>query len=202
MKLRQLRGGGSKQLSRATLRNPGPRGRGVRGPDCFWRKSLDTYLRVLKPDCGPPGPIGNILATGSFSSQGGSPHFSGVLVGPPPPFASAIKCHQKSTSNSAGSSVGSLAPPPPGHPAAGRCGRVVPVLPLLLCTLPARARPSVGGQSTPPAPRQLPWSPPPPGPRTHCPFNRFFVLETAVFHFEPYGSKTRLGVCSAGGAQC
>jgi hypothetical protein len=30
---------------------------------------------------------------------------------PPPPFASAIKCHQKSTSNSAGSSVGSLAPP-------------------------------------------------------------------------------------------
>jgi hypothetical protein len=26
------------------------------------RKSLDTYLRVLKPDCGPPGPIGNILA--------------------------------------------------------------------------------------------------------------------------------------------
>jgi hypothetical protein len=35
-------------------------GRGVRGPDFFWRKSLDTYLEVLKPDCGPPGPIGNI----------------------------------------------------------------------------------------------------------------------------------------------
>jgi len=29
----------------------------------------------------------------------------------PPAFASAIKCHQKSTSSSAGSSVGSLAPP-------------------------------------------------------------------------------------------
>jgi hypothetical protein len=29
----------------------------------------------------------------------------------PPTFASAIRCHQKSTSNSAGSSVGSLAPP-------------------------------------------------------------------------------------------
>jgi hypothetical protein len=29
----------------------------------------------------------------------------------PSPFASAIKCHQKSTCNSAGSSVGSLAPP-------------------------------------------------------------------------------------------
>ena len=49
---------------------------------------------------------------------------------------------------------------PPGHPTAGRCGRVVPVLPLLLCTRPARARPSVGGQSPTPAPRQLPWSPP------------------------------------------
>ena len=36
----------------------------------------------------------------------------------------------------------------------------MPVLPLLLCTRPARARPSVGGQSPTPAPRQLPWSPP------------------------------------------
>jgi hypothetical protein len=52
--------------------------------------------------------------------------------------------------------------PPPGHPAAGRCVRVVPVLPLLLCTRPARARPSIGGQSPTHAPRQrqLPWSPP------------------------------------------
>jgi hypothetical protein len=39
----------------------------------------------------------------------------------PPAFASAIKCHQKSTSNSAGSSVGSLAPPrATPDPAAGR----------------------------------------------------------------------------------
>jgi hypothetical protein len=74
---------------------------------------------------------------------------AGVLVGPPHPFASAIKCHQKSTSNSAGSSVGSLAHTP-GHPTAGWCGRVVSVLPLLLCTRPARARLSVGGQSPPP----------------------------------------------------
>jgi hypothetical protein len=36
----------------------------------------------------------------------------------------------------------------------------VPVLPLLLCTRPARPRPSIGGQSPTPAPRQLPWSPP------------------------------------------
>jgi hypothetical protein len=33
------------------------------------------------------------------------------LEPPTPTFASAIKCHQKSTSNSAGSPVGSLAPP-------------------------------------------------------------------------------------------
>ena len=40
-----------------------PGGRGVRGPDFFLRKSLRTYLRILKPDCRPPGSIGNILAT-------------------------------------------------------------------------------------------------------------------------------------------
>ena len=40
-----------------------PGGRGVRGPDFFLRKSLRTYLRILKPDCRPPGPIGTILAT-------------------------------------------------------------------------------------------------------------------------------------------
>jgi hypothetical protein len=40
-----------------------PGGRGVRGPGFFLRKSLRTYLRVLKPDCRPPGPIGIILAT-------------------------------------------------------------------------------------------------------------------------------------------
>jgi hypothetical protein len=50
------------------------------------------------------------------------------------------RCHQKNTGNSAGSPVGSLAPPP-GHPTAGRCGRVVPVPPLLLCSfVPALLR--------------------------------------------------------------
>jgi hypothetical protein len=44
-------------------------------------------------------------------------------------------------------------PIPSGHPAAGWCGRIVSVLPLLLCTRPARSRPSVGVQSPPPAPR-------------------------------------------------
>jgi hypothetical protein len=37
----------------------------------------------------------------------------------PFPFASAIKCHQKSTRNSAGSSVGSLAPPARATPRLG-----------------------------------------------------------------------------------
>jgi hypothetical protein len=83
------------------------------------------------------------------SSRGSLPNFLGCSLGPSP-FASAIKCHQKSTAHATRLgrplSVGSLAPSP-GHPAAGRCGRVVPVLPLLLCTRPARARPSFGGQS-------------------------------------------------------
>jgi hypothetical protein len=49
-----------------------------------------------------------------------------------------------------------LAPPrATPRPTAGRCVRVVPVLPLLLCTRPARVRPSIGGQSPTPAPRQL-----------------------------------------------
>jgi hypothetical protein len=39
-------------------------------PIFFLRKSLRTYLRALKPDCRPPGPIGTILAT--HSRQQGS----------------------------------------------------------------------------------------------------------------------------------
>ena len=44
------------------------------------------------------------------STRGSLLNFLGCSLDPPT-FASAIKCHQKSTSNSAGSSVGSLAPP-------------------------------------------------------------------------------------------
>jgi hypothetical protein len=106
-----------------------------------------------------------------------TPQFPGVLVArwavPTPHVRNSQvppNVIKSSTSNSAGSwghgsgspSVGvlglSLSTPPPGHPAARRCVRAVPVLPLLLCTRPARARarPSVGGQSPTPAPRQLP----------------------------------------------
>jgi hypothetical protein len=84
--------------------------------------------------------------------------FPGVLVGPP----HVRKCHQMSSKEhiQLGWVVRWVRSTPPGHPAARRCVRVVPVLPLLLCTRSARARPSVGGQSPTPAPRQLPWSPP------------------------------------------
>ena len=90
--------------------------------------------------------------------QGISPQFPGVLVGPP----HVRKCHQMSSKEhiQLGWVVRWVLSSPPGHPAAGRGVRVVPVLPLLLCTRPARARPSIGGQSPTPAPRQLPWSPP------------------------------------------
>ncbi len=90
--------------------------------------------------------------------QEGSSQIPGVLVGTP----HVRKCHQLSSKEhiQLGWVVRWVLSTPPGHPAAGRCVRVVPVLPLLLCTRPARARPSVGGQSPTPAPRQLPWSPP------------------------------------------
>ena len=93
-----------------------------------------------------------------MSIQGVSSQFPGVLVGTP----HVRKCHQMSSKEhiQLGWVVRWVLSTPPGHPAARRRVRVVPVLPLLLCTRPARARPSVGGQSPTPAPRQLPWSPP------------------------------------------
>jgi hypothetical protein len=94
--------------------------------------------------------------------QGASPQFPGVLVGPPHVPNVVRKCHQMSSKEhiQLGWVVRWVLSTPPGHLTAGRCVRVVPVLPLLLCTRPARARPSIGGQSPTPAPRQLPWSPP------------------------------------------
>ena len=94
----------------------------------------------------------------ALAQQGVSSQFPGVLVGTP----RVRKCHQMSSKEhiQLGWVVRWVLSTPPGHPAARRCVRVVPVLPLLLCTRPARARPSVGGQSPTPAPRQLPWSPP------------------------------------------
>jgi hypothetical protein len=51
-----------------------PGGGGESTDPIFLRKPLDTYLRALKPACGPPGPIDNILATarppGSASRAG------------------------------------------------------------------------------------------------------------------------------------
>jgi hypothetical protein len=83
---------------------------------------------------------------GGPSKQGISPQFPGVLVGPP----HVRKCHQMPSkehiqNSQLGWVVRWVPSTPPGHPTAGRCVRVVPVLPLLLCTRPARARPSIGG---------------------------------------------------------
>jgi hypothetical protein len=98
----------------------------------------------------------------SFRLPGGlDPIACGVLVGPPPPpFASAIKNKMSSKEHiQLGWVVRWVLSTPPGHPAAGWCFRFVSVLPLLLCTRPARARPSIGGQSPPPpAPRSALWS--------------------------------------------
>jgi hypothetical protein len=67
----------------------------------------------------------------------------------PFPFASAIKCHQKSTYNSAPAWVVRwILSTPPSHPAAGRCGRVVPVLPLRLL----RLHPPQHAAAQPPSP--------------------------------------------------
>ena len=82
-----------------------PGGRGVRGPDFFLRKSLRTYLRVLKPDCRPPGPIGTILATYTPRQPPSAPlrHMGGAMVARIGPFAvcwlfhvpRTTQCHTK-----------------------------------------------------------------------------------------------------------
>jgi hypothetical protein len=117
--------------------------------------------------------------------QGASPQFPGVLVGPP----HVRKCHQMSSKEhiQLGWVVRWVLSTPPGHPTAGRCVRVVPVLPVLLCTRPARARPSIGGQSPTPAPRQLPWSPP----RGWCSFRLPHSTLCSLAHIRPRGSKSR-----------
>jgi hypothetical protein len=84
--------------------------------------------------------------------QGVSTQFPGVLVGPPP----VRKCHQMPPKEPMQLGwvvrwVLSTPPRPPHGWAVRPCGRVVPVLPLLLCTRPARARPSIGGQTKPPS---------------------------------------------------
>jgi hypothetical protein len=58
-----------------------PGGAGSPRTRFFLRKSLDTYLRVLKPDCGPPGPIGNILATTGGHSPEPTGHHGGKIGG-------------------------------------------------------------------------------------------------------------------------
>jgi hypothetical protein len=98
-------------------------------------------------------------------------NFLGCSLGPFP-FASAIKCHQKSICNSAGSPLGWALSIPRATPQLGSAAVscVVPVpLPFFLFTRPARACPSVRAQSPPPTPPPL--LSPLAGYRTLLPFN-------------------------------
>jgi hypothetical protein len=86
-----------------------PGGRGVRGPDFFWRKSLRTYLRVLKlkPDCRPPGPIGTILAITTSWNKSSCLAAGGVCVWAPLCFQGifnkpASRCHLPTAPHSPG----------------------------------------------------------------------------------------------------
>jgi hypothetical protein len=81
--------------------------RSARFPGCIARGSAiqEPPHAAQTGTCTPTRP--------PVAHQGGAlPNSLGCSLGPFP-FASAIKCHQKSTCNSAGSSVGSLLAPPP-----------------------------------------------------------------------------------------
>jgi hypothetical protein len=150
--------------------------------------------RMRPQPCGPVRPY----------TRGPLPNFLGCSLGPSPfASASAIKWHQKSTWNSAGSSVKSLAPPR----ATPRLGGAVVSCQYFPCSfaLALRAPGLWLGVKAPPSRSALAAvGSSPAGPLKHCPFHRLFILETAVFHFEPRGSKTRsrlLQHCLAAPAQ-
>jgi hypothetical protein len=82
-----------------------------------------------------------------------------------------------------------LVPRPPHGWAVRPCR--ASTLPLLLCTRPARARPSIGGSKTPSCSALAPVESSP-GPLTHCPFHRVFILETAAFHLRRSCAQTRV----------
>jgi hypothetical protein len=81
---------------------------------------------------------------------------------------------------------------PPDHPTAGRCGRVVqrrvstslaPLCFVLVQQLALGARLAFGWGSSPPSRSALAPVESPPGPLTHRPFHRGFLLGTAGFYF-------------------
>jgi hypothetical protein len=148
--------------ARPRRRHPLESGGQLTGGGALWC-SVQIWRAPLS---GGPGPLLNslllgcslLLVVGPWTRPPPPPPHAPPPPPPPPPrsqVASTIS-HQMSdvtkrahpTRLGRPSSVGSFAPPP-GHPAAGRwavcVSRVVPVLPLLLCTRPARARPSIGG---------------------------------------------------------
>jgi hypothetical protein len=134
------------------------------------------------------GLYGGVLWSGELQAGVGlcSTQFPGVLVGPPP----VRKCHQmlpKEHMQLGWVVLWVLSTHTPGHPTAGRCGRVVPVPPLLLCTRPARACPSVGGQIPLPL-RASSHGVLPGGPNTLSVSSAF----SPRLPFRPRGTKSRL----------
>jgi hypothetical protein len=88
-----MRGSVSHRIWRALYRAPGA---------THFLCGIRREIRRVRGDCGHARAL---VRTRPYRLN-----FPGCSLGPSP-FASAIKCHQKSTSNSAGSSVGSLTPP-------------------------------------------------------------------------------------------
>jgi hypothetical protein len=122
------------------------------------------------------------------SRQRISPQFPGVLVGPP----RVRKCHRMSSKEhiQLGWVVRWVLSTPPGPPrgwAVCTCRASTSLAPLYSpCASSAFDWGSKPHSRSAPAPVESS-----PGPLTHCPFHRFFILETAGLHFEPCGSKTR-----------
>ena len=107
---REGRGGGRRGAGGSSSPPPGPGPKEIGKGICRWQartRMLTEQARAL-PMAGGAWRRNSQITP--FRGRRDLLSFLGCSLDPPT-FASAIKCHQKSTSNSAGSSVGSLAPP-------------------------------------------------------------------------------------------
>jgi hypothetical protein len=137
-----------------------------------------------------------VCGCGCGCEQGISPQFPGVLVGPP----HVRKCHQMSPKEhiQLGWVVRWALSTPSGPPhgwAVCTCRASTSLAPLYSpCASSAFDWGSKPHSRSAPAPVESS-----PGPRTHCPFNRGFILETAVSHFDAAAPKRDWEFRSAGG---